>query len=627
MDEKFVNSNYKLDDAKKKEIDDVRSIIRDTVMDFHNYVYPKYIMNYKDYLWFVAERLSTIDDWQSNINYPMISSTVDTMFWNIFDFGYEFWIKEYWLKNLCTKAFDFRWTGKKVFKEVVKEILICGKWYTKDYFIKEEYSNKFFGREIKQTVKTPSILYISVFDVLYDRSKWLENSSYKITRTFTSWDSIKEKVLPLLMETYEWTDKKFIEKKLDSLLKQYKDQFWQRFSMYDYNPVKSLVATSQWFEFAKTNQAYFQLPTVERHLDLLSWYWVYSGSMSEVSKNYFLNDKKSSYELVEYNTNTEKYIFINWYLIYFGPKRFNLWEIREATYSILPWTWNANWVGDKLQWLQKIQNTLWNASIDNIKLLLGPMFRVSGNVPLWKNGKINFSSFRAFKSNGQQDLEKIQMWVADFSSMNLMQIVDTAGQKETWMSNYVMWWGWAIERTQWGIDLKFNQYKSKLTPITDSIDQMMWNIARSWVTMYLKFFTKEELDKLWVKVDEVFETTKDWLTQFKTITLNWIDIRDIIDETNITFTYNSLDKVTKEAARENLMQNLQYLLQYAQRDLNMSEIIKVLAGQDFDPWKILKPQTQVEEEQPLLPEWQLEVQWTQPVEEEWDILSQLQNIV
>ena len=126
---------------------------------------------------------------------------------------------------------------------------------------------------------------------------------------------------------------------------------------------------------------------------------------------------------------------------------------------------------------------------------------------------------------------------------------------------------------------------------------------------------------------EVFETTKDWLTKFKTITLNWIDIRDIIDETNITFTYNSLDKVTKEAARENLMQNLQYLLQYAQRDLNMSEIIKVLAGQDFDPWKILKPQTQVEEEQQLLPEWQWEVQWTKPVEEEWDILSQLQNIV
>ena len=59
MDEKFINSNYKLDDAKKKEIDDVRSIIRDTVMDFHNYVYPKYIMNYNSNVRFEFSRISS----------------------------------------------------------------------------------------------------------------------------------------------------------------------------------------------------------------------------------------------------------------------------------------------------------------------------------------------------------------------------------------------------------------------------------------------------------------------------------------------------------------------------------------------------------------------------------------
>jgi hypothetical protein len=40
----------KLDDSFKKEVDDVKQVIYQTVMDFHNYIFPKYIMNYKSYL-------------------------------------------------------------------------------------------------------------------------------------------------------------------------------------------------------------------------------------------------------------------------------------------------------------------------------------------------------------------------------------------------------------------------------------------------------------------------------------------------------------------------------------------------------------------------------------------------
>lgn len=51
--------------------------------------------------------------------------------------------------------------------------------------------------------------------------------------------------------------------------------------------------------------------------------------------------------------------------------------------------------------------------------------------------------------------------------------------------------------------MKFNQYKSKLSPITDSIDQMMGNIARNWVFMFFKFYTKEELASMDIIVEEV----------------------------------------------------------------------------------------------------------------------------
>lgn len=578
-----------LPDDKKREIDDVKNVIRDTLVDFHNYVFPKYIKNYKDYLWFVAERMLTIERWQSNINYPLVSATIDAMFGNIFDFGYDFWIKELWLKALCIKSFDFRWQWKKVFKDLIKEVLITWKWYVKDYFIKEEFVDNFFWREIKQDIKVPSMLYLSVFDVMYDRSKWIENSSYKIIRTFSTWNAIKNKVLPLLVEQ-SWKDKKSVETILNSWLKEYKNQFWHRFSMYDYNPVKSLLATQQWFDVLKTNQTFFELPNANWYNSLIWWYVNTQNWMREDAKNYFLNIDESSYELTEYITDNKRYIFVNGNIVYFWNKVQNIWEVREATYNSIPWTWNSIWAADKQSWLQALQNTLWNASIDNIKLLLWPMFKISGNVPLSKSGKVDFGAFKAFKSNWQQDIEKIQVWVQDFASMNFIQAVDAASQKDFAMTNYIMWWWWAIERTQWWLDLKYNQYKSRLTPITDSVDQLMSNISRSWIFMYLKYFSKKELEKLWLKIEEKFIVDDKWINKFDTIEINSIDIREIIDETNITFSYNSLDKVTKEATRDNITRNLQYLLQYSWWKLNMDEVSKILAWLDFDPLKLFKDQ-------------------------------------
>ena len=131
--------------------------------------------------------------------------------------------------------------------------------------------------------------------------------------------------------------------------------------------------------------------------------------------------------------------------------------------------------------------------------------------------------------------------------------------------------------------MKFNQYKSKLTPITDSIDQMMGNIARSWILMYFKFFTKPELMELGLDIQEVYEKNEKDQNKFVTFTVNGIDIKTIIDERNITFTYNSLSKLTKENSRAAIKESLMALLQYAGPKMNIDELVKVLTGADFDP--------------------------------------------
>jgi hypothetical protein len=631
MEEKFILDweEQKLNPKFKQEIDDIKQVITQTSVDFHNYIFPKYINNYKKYLWFVAERLATIESWQSNVNYPMVSSAVDTMFSNIFDFGYQIGVSEEALKKQCTRAFDFRNTWKRVLEEVTKEALIIWKWYAKDYFIKEKFKDTFFWKTIEKDIKMPSMQYLSAFDVMYDRSKWLDSSAYKIVRTFMTWDGIIKKVLPLVLAEYSPEAKKSTIVKFKKILKSYKDQFSSRFSMYDYNPVKALTSTSQWFN-SDVSTDYYSLSTCASQAWLLAWYW--DDSVQEDSKNYFLNTNKSTYELVEYVTNDKKYIFVNWNLVYYWDRKYNLWEIREVTFSKIPGTWNANGISDKLTVLQDLQNTLWNAFIDNLKLNLWPMFKISGNIPMWKSGKLDFKAFKAFKTNWSQDIEKIQLWVTDFAPMNFMQMVEWTALKESWMSPYVTGWGWAIERTQAWVDVKFNQYKSKLTPLTDSIDQMMWNITRNRVFMLFKFFTREELLELNIAVEDVFEKDKDDKEKFKTITINWLDIMSVIDENNISFTYNSLDKITMENNRETIIMNLQYMLQYVPSQINMKELWKILSWKTFDAENLLqepKPKPpaqqygwqQYEEELPVETETEEE-----PLNED-DLLANLKNIM
>ena len=74
-----------------KDLDNIKQVIYSTMLEFHNYDFPKYIQNYKKYLWFVWDRVWSIDtSWQSNVSYPLVASSIDTMFGNLFDFWYEF---------------------------------------------------------------------------------------------------------------------------------------------------------------------------------------------------------------------------------------------------------------------------------------------------------------------------------------------------------------------------------------------------------------------------------------------------------------------------------------------------------------------------------------------------------
>lgn len=313
----------------------------------------------------------------SNVDYPLVASIVDTMFGNIFDFGYEFGINDAMLKKICNDAFDFRSSGRESLKECGKEVLICGKSYTRDYLIKEKTSNKLLGRNIEQTIKYPSMHYISIFDVLYDRTKGLKKSPFKIIRTFATGEAIKSKLLPLFLESSTDADAKATEKKLDALLKKYKDTFNSRFGIYNYNPVKSLALTTQFYN--ANPQMDYSIPYCKDTKELAAYR---AGDENEKRNNYFLHSDESTYEIVEYFTNTRRYFFINGTIAWFGKRKKGVGEIYECSFSNIPGTGNANGIADNIGGLQDINNSIWNAFLDNIKLVLGPMFKVTGNLPI-----------------------------------------------------------------------------------------------------------------------------------------------------------------------------------------------------------------------------------------------------
>lgn len=66
-----------------------------------------------------------------------------------------------------------------------------------------------------------------------------------------------------------------------------------------------------------------------------------------------------------------------------------------------------------------------------------------------------------------------------------------------------------------------------------------------------------------------------------------MDIRNIIDESSVSFTYNSLDRLTKENSRKILTEAFPAMAQYMPDKVNMDEFVKVFAGEDFDPSKII----------------------------------------
>lgn len=617
----------------------IESLIKETMTDFEWYVFPKYIDNYKVYLWFILDRLWDIESWQSNVDYPLVASIVDTMFANIYDSSVKFNISDRKLRELCNKAYDFRQTWKNVISEVAKEAFICWKAFARDFLLKEESEEDFSNLWIKLniSIKKPTIEYISIFDVFYDRSMGIKRSPFKITRTYITWEDIKRRSKMLWMkkiikkdDTEEQQEQKIksIDSLIDKVILTAKDTK-KPFSLFNCNLVKDLSNTSPILLNKLRSES-----AIKNTFLQFSW----SSDNLKDKNNFFLSKDQNVFEFVVYTDSEDMYYYVDWILLFEWKKTHNIWEIREVRYSIIPWTWNSQGIADKVWWLQYMLNGLWNAYLDNTKMLLSDMYEVVWNSPFVRNWKIDFKKFWAFRVNQHNSVRRMEMWVKEFSPLNYIQSWVEIWQQISWVNQYIMGWQWRAERVSGWVDLILNQYKSKLTPLTDSINQMMSDVARSWILTYLKYFTSSELLKLWINIENI-ENDKWKQIWFK---VNWIDIRDLLDEDNISFSFDALHKIELENKRAALKENFQYVLQYAQNKTNLPEYMKAILWFDFDIDKIFLDEWFKEWSATSIVEWEEKIegllQSEDTLREEWPVqynenaltendLSELENII
>ena len=97
--------------------------------------------------------------------------------------------------------------------------------------------------------------------------------------------------------------------------------------------------------------------------------------------------------------------------------------------------------------------------------------------------------------------------------------------------------------------------------------------------MLLKYFTIEKLAEYGIDI----EKTCDDNNKFTGIVVNGIELKNILDERKINFSYTSMEKNKKSIIRETFITQLPALLQYAPGSINMEQVGKILMDMDYDP--------------------------------------------
>ena len=550
---------------KQEKIDEIKTAINENMVDFHNYEFRTYIEDYKSYIWDVSERLKTKEYRQMNMSYPLAFMMVDTVYWTIFDFDYQLKLKNKNLERACIDAYDFKSYWKQTLWMTSKEWLITGTGIMRDYTFYEEWTYEAFGDEINYEIKSPTMEYISVFNVMYDRMKWLNDSNYKIVRQFLSESDISKRVIWNIID-------KETKKKVINEIRKYKDSENNAFSMYNYEAIKWLLFSTEFIDSVtdkknrvkKTYSTNVNSVTNCDELNFNRW----EGFKLWITTSPYYNNFNHKYEVVEFIEWNQKHLFINGNYILTSKINPNIYNIVAVEFNKIPWSGKSIWIPRIIKDLSESSNGLMNMFLDSLKLANTMIFKKNKWLQ-WKNAKIKIESWIVL----DWDISRVNLWGWDFSWMNWVQALQAIAQSTLGINQMIMWGDGRVQRIAGAFDFAFSQYKSRLTPFTDSIDIAMIKVVKWWISQFLYIYSEAELLNLYdIKIKKI---TNEWVVT--DIMIDDDSMKEILNENNIAFKFDSMYNLKKDADKKLAMDIFQLAQQYNNSKIDWEAFIKLLS--------------------------------------------------
>lgn len=577
----------------------VMDLCRQTIPYFEKTFFNRYIQDYKDYLGYKADRQREIQDWQTNVVFPLISWMVDTMYASIYDSKFKFtltwdWIK--WTDKLLNHAFDYEWKGKQALMDAAKECIITWKWFLEPYFMYYKEKKVVRGKNYWRIIKRPVVDYVSIFDVFYDYNGTVEDSPFIIKRSILS----KQGIIKRYWAKLWWNANAIVEAITSS-------DVVEQYSQYDINRVKHIIAYEEMIKNSKT-PLITMIPTYREQ-------WYSEQDTIDSRNNVFAVDfkKNAVYEVIEHNDDTTTTVLVDGKLLFSKPRTLWLsWPlIQSFSFNQIPWTSDSLWISSMNKDNQMVSNSLFNIYLDNLKMQIAPMFESVWwmNSFLWNKNKIEYSPYKVVPTNTPWSLRKVELWIWWFEPVNAIQFMSTVSRERVGINEYVMWVQGKVERVAWWVDMLFNQFKSRLMPLTNSINTWMGRIAKIILLMYATYYKESELKELWLE--------------------DSLDMNRFLDERNIKFQLSSLSLLENEEKLEYLNNNLMNLAWLRQDEtwaptINTQELVKALLTKEIDIDAILTPK-EIQQQQ-FNQWWFPPEQWWQTQLHEEDIYQWLANL-
>lgn len=476
---------------------------------------------------------------------PVIKQYVDTMFAAIYDNDIAFRVTPRNKKDLKkAKSFneflDWAFTISSSYDqlmEVIKETLIVGRGFGRISFHdgNEEISYIKNGQTMKYLVeseKYPKIRYVSCFDIFYDpTAQDIESSRYVIERKIMHLDDILQEYAP------------FIWNKSDAIKEAQKNPYY--FNTHDYNRVK---LTSFWnndtiSDFINSNPV-----TGTSSTNLPNDFNIYY-------KNFLTIDYKGGYsEVLEYWEDNTFKLIIDGETVYNSGNPFPIKKkpYFGVHYGKIPGIWFSHGIGTSLEGIQAVSDTIMNLSIDNVKMLVAPMFTKMRGGDSFGDGSdtLSYQPFKVHEVNTPDGIKRLDLWVQDFSGPNFLDFLTKVAEMWEGINSYATGYQNKVERSAAGVTAMVESFKSRLLPMMDSINGALTRISEFWGIIALTMM-EDEID---VRI-----VNEDGAASFTTMSPS-----DFVGRYDVEIDPRSLKASTRDVRKKQILDMIQLAAQTGQ---------------------------------------------------------------